>query len=173
MDVNNFRFGDPNSPLWGGFSGAGAAPSALSGMSPSDPAFGLTSLLTSLSQRNAQPGTLPNTSTPTLASALTGTQPEATGWRGMLDKSGLGMNVKTAQLALSGLDTIGSLWGGFAARDLANKNFNFQKDFAEKNYANQLKSYNSAVEDRGRSRAIMEGQSDAEAREYIQKNKLG
>ena len=92
---------------------------------------------------------------------------------GAANSSGLGLNVGTAQLALSGLGTIANLWGGFEARNLAKKQFKFQKDFAEKNYANQISSYNTALEDRSRSRAVVEGQSSSEAEEYIKKNRLG
>ena len=176
MDVNNFRFGDPSSSMWGGFNSplGGGASGIMGGYSnPSDPAAGLASLLMSLSPKTDVPGSIPNAAPSALTGVTTGAQPPVGGIKGFMDKAGLGMNVKTGQLALAGLDTIGSLWGGFAARGLANKNFNFQKDFAEKNYVNQLKSYNTALEDRGRSRAVMEGQSDAEARDYIAKNKLG
>jgi hypothetical protein len=77
-----------------------------------------------------------------------------------------------AKLGIAGLGTIGSLWSAFQGNKLAKKQFNFTKDFAERNMANQLASYNTALEDRGRSRAVVEGQSPQQAQSYIDKNRL-
>lgn len=87
--------------------------------------------------------------------------------------SGFGLNLGTANLALSGLGTLGNLWGAFQAQKLAKKQFSFSKQFAESNRANQIKSYNTTLEDRGRSRAAVEDQSGQSLKEYIDKNKLG
>lgn len=86
--------------------------------------------------------------------------------------SGLGFNVGTMQLALGGLQTLGSLWQAWEANKLAKEQFKFQKDFANTNLANSIKSYNTALEDRGRSRAFTEGQSETEAQAYIDGNRL-
>jgi hypothetical protein len=82
---------------------------------------------------------------------------------GFMDKAGL---------ALSGLQTLGGLFNAFKAQKLARDQFNFTKDVTETNMANQIKSYNTALEDRGRSRAFTEGQSSEEAKSYIDKNSL-
>lgn len=86
--------------------------------------------------------------------------------------SGFGMNLDTAKLALSGLGTIGKLWAAFQAQKLAKKQFDFTKRITETNLANQVQSYNTTLEDRGRSRAFAEGQSAADAQSYIDKNRL-
>lgn len=84
----------------------------------------------------------------------------------------LGWNFDTAKLALGGLQTIGSLWQAWEANKLARETFKFQKDFARTNLANSIQSYNTTLEDRGRSRAFTEGQSAAEAQAYLDKNRL-
>lgn len=86
--------------------------------------------------------------------------------------SGLGFNLDTAKLALAGLGTIGSLWSAFQQNKLAKKQFAFTKDITNTNLANQIKSYNTTLEDRARSRAAMEGQSTAQMQEYVNKNRL-
>jgi hypothetical protein len=86
--------------------------------------------------------------------------------------SSLGANLDTAKLALSGLGTIGNLWAAFQAQKLAKKQFNFTKQITETNLANQVQSYNTTLEDRGRSRAFAEGQSAVDAQTYIDKNRL-
>lgn len=86
--------------------------------------------------------------------------------------AGLGMNMDTAKLALSGLGTIGNLYAAFQAQNLAKQQFNFTKGITTTNLANQIKSYNTTLEDRSRSRAAVEGQSAADAQSYVDKNKL-
>jgi hypothetical protein len=86
--------------------------------------------------------------------------------------SGFGVNMDTAKLALSGLGTIGNLWAAFQAQKLAKRQFDFTKRITETNLANQVKSYNTTLEDRGRSRAFTEGQDASTAQSYIDKNRL-
>ena len=86
---------------------------------------------------------------------------------------GGGMNLQQGiNLGLGGLQTIGNIIASFKALSLANKQFNFQKDFAAKNMANQVATYNTALADRARSRAQMEGQTTDQAQAYVDKNKL-
>jgi hypothetical protein len=86
--------------------------------------------------------------------------------------SGFGANLDTARLAMTGLGTIGNLWAAFQAQKLAKKQFAFTKRITEANLANQVQSYNTTLEDRGRSRAFAEGQSASDAQAYINKNRL-
>lgn len=71
-----------------------------------------------------------------------------------------------------GLSTIGNLWTAFQAQKLAKEQFNFQKDFANTNLANQIKSYNTALEDRITARSFTQGDDEATTQAYIEKNKL-
>lgn len=71
---------------------------------------------------------------------------------------------------LGGLQTIGGLIGAFGSLNLANKQYGLQKRMAETNLTNSVQAYNTALEDKARSRAVMEGQSEAERDEYIRRN---
>ena len=86
--------------------------------------------------------------------------------------TGLGFNVGTGQLALGGLSAFTNLWGANKQMKLAEDQFDFTKKIATTNLNNQVKSYNTALEDRIRSRAAMEGSSSAEAEAYLNKNRL-
>jgi hypothetical protein len=78
----------------------------------------------------------------------------------------------TAELALGGLQTIGSLWGAWQANKLAGENLAFQKEAYNTNLANSISAYNTALDDKIRSRAKTEGMSDAEAQAYIDEHEL-
>ncbi|QEP29867.1 hypothetical protein HYP99_gp069 [Sinorhizobium phage ort11] len=82
------------------------------------------------------------------------------------------MSLDGLKLIGGGLSTIGNLWNAFQAQKLARDSFNFQKNFANKNLANQIQSYNTALEDRARSRGFTEGQSQDQIDSYIDKNRL-
>lgn len=102
----------------------------------------------------------------------TGTMGNPAGTMGPLGgNQGLGA-MGIANLAIGGIGTIGSLLASFGALKLAKKQFAFQKEFSTRNMANQIKSYNTALADRSRSRAAMEGQSTEQAQSYVDQNKL-
>ena len=86
--------------------------------------------------------------------------------------TGIGFNIGTGQLALGGLSALTNLWGANKQMKLAEDQFDFTKKIATTNLNNQVKSYNTALEDRIRSRAAMEGSSSAEAEAYLNKNRL-
>lgn len=83
-----------------------------------------------------------------------------------------GMNLPSFQLGLQGLGALGNLWGGLQSTKLAKDAFNFQKDLAQKNYANSIKSYNTALSDRAIARGAVQGDSTATTQQYIDQNKL-
>lgn len=86
---------------------------------------------------------------------------------------GSGMNgMQFAQAALGGLQSLGNIWMGLKSLNLAKKQFNFSKDFANTNLANQTKVYNTNLADRENSRAVMEGLTPAQAQSYVASNSL-
>jgi len=101
-----------------------------------------------------------------------GTAPAATGAGAAGLGAGLGWNVGTGHLALGGLGAIGNMWNAFQANGLAKKQFEFQRNTTNTNLANQIKSYNTALSDRARSRAVTEGQSDEQRDRYIADNRM-
>ena len=86
--------------------------------------------------------------------------------------SGFGFNQGTIGLGLQGLSSIGGLWNAFQAQKLAKDQFKFTKEFANTNLNNSIKSYNTQLEDRGRSRAVVEGQTIDQAQDYLDRNRL-
>ena len=86
--------------------------------------------------------------------------------------TGLGFNIGTGQLALGGLQTLGNLWTAWNATNLANKQFDFQKDVTNTNLNNSIKSYNTNLEDKINSRFFTEGKSMAAALDFINAHKL-
>ena len=86
--------------------------------------------------------------------------------------NGLGMNLPTFQLGLSGLMGLGNLYGAFQSNKLANKSFDYSKSMADKNYRNTVASYNTALEDQRNVRGVMEGKSQAQVQSEIDRNRL-
>lgn len=94
----------------------------------------------------------------------------AGGWNSQ--GNGLGFNLGTAQLALGGLNSLGNLWGAFQANKMAKEQFAYQRNLANANYDNQVASYNTALADRGRSRASIENRDPSYGTQYYEANKL-
>lgn len=86
--------------------------------------------------------------------------------------TGLGMNVGTGQLALSGLGSLAGLWQAGQQNKMAKEQFSFQKNMANTNLNNQMKSYNTALEDRMTTRGAMEGRDAAYTASEIDRRKL-
>lgn len=84
----------------------------------------------------------------------------------------LGANIPTFQLGLSGLNALGGLYGAFQANNLAKDQFNYAKKITNTNLANSIKSYNTTLSDRANARASVEGWSDQQTQDYVNKNKL-
>ena len=74
-------------------------------------------------------------------------------------------------VGLQGLQTIGGLIGAFGSLSLANKQFNLQKDVLNTNLKNQIQAYNTALEDKARSRGAVESQTPEQVAAYIAANK--
>lgn len=86
--------------------------------------------------------------------------------------SQLGMNIPTFQLGLGALGSLANIYGGFQANKLAKDQLSFTKSVTNTNLNNQIKSYNTALEDRARSRATAENRDQSSADAYIDANKL-
>lgn len=86
---------------------------------------------------------------------------------------GTGMNgFQLGRTAVDGLQTIGALWSAWQQNKMAKKQFKFSRDMALTNLANTVKSYNTALADRARSRGVMEGQSQSQVDGYVKDNSL-
>lgn len=107
----------------------------------------------------------------TPSGSTTGTGTSTIGGTGSFSDT-LGMNIPTFQLGLSGLSTLGNLYGAFQANKLANSQFDYTKKITDTNLANSIKSYNTTLSDRANARASVEGWSDSQTSDYINKNKL-
>jgi len=91
-------------------------------------------------------------------------------------------NRDNAGLALGALQGISALLGGFGGLqqnkmakkqlNLARDQFAFQKDFANRNYANELSAFNTAMEDRINARAAQEGRDQTYVNDYLSRNQL-
>lgn len=118
--------------------------------------------------------TLPQTQ-PTVASALTGGAAGQGDIASALDRytSSLGQMKTTDWInaGLGGVQTIGGLIGAFGSLGLANKQYDLQKRMAETNLTNSVQAYNTALEDKARSRAVVEGTSAADTQAYIDSHK--
>mgnify|MGYP006329301157 CR=1 FL=1 len=87
--------------------------------------------------------------------------------------SDFGWNMDTANFGLKGLATLGNLWGAFQGNKLARKQFGLASDAYNTNLTNQIKSYNTALEERIRSRYVHDDKAgQAEATRQIEANKL-
>ena len=91
---------------------------------------------------------------------------------GITSQMGLGMNIPTLQLGFGALNSIGNLYAAFQSNALAKKQFNFTKDAYKQNLTNSIASYNTALADRARSRAVVEGQSPEQQQAYVDQNSL-
>jgi len=106
-----------------------------------------------------------NTFMPSLQQGVGGQQNG--GWMGI---QGLGANLDTLKFGIQGLGTLAGLWNGFQQNKLARESFNHQKGLLDTNLANQIKAYNLSVDDKFRSRAVVESMSDAERDAAIARN---
>lgn len=87
--------------------------------------------------------------------------------------SDLSWNNATLQTGLQGLATLGNLWGAYQGNKLARKQFSAAQDAYNTNVTNQIKSYNTSLEDRIRSRYVYNDEAgQAEATRQIEKHKL-
>lgn len=88
---------------------------------------------------------------------------------GLFDGMSLGEGLN---YGLTGLQAISSLWAAFNANKMAKKQFNFNKEVTTANMDNSIQSYNTALADRARARAVTENRDQASADAYVEENRL-
>ena len=88
------------------------------------------------------------------------------------DTTQFGFNIPTFTLGLNALTSLGGLYNAFNLNNLANKQYNLQKDVLNTNLNNQIKSYNTALEDQLRARAAMETGNANAYDDQIEQRKL-
>lgn len=88
--------------------------------------------------------------------------------------TGLDWNTETLGLGIQGLAAIGGLYNAYQSNKLAKDQFNFTKEVTNTNLNNQIKTFNTTMEDRARARARLDGREDTEAytKDYMDKNRI-
>lgn len=71
------------------------------------------------------------------------------------------------------LGDLANIYSSFRANRIARDTLDFQRDSFQKNFANQVSTFNMNLEDRAHNRARQAGQTTAEAEAYINKHRLG
>ena len=88
--------------------------------------------------------------------------------------TGIGWNTETLGLGIQSLAAIGGLYNAFQSNKLAKEQFNFTKEVTNTNLNNQIKTFNTTLEDRARARARLDGREDTEGytQDYMNKNRI-
>ena len=88
--------------------------------------------------------------------------------------SDLGFNLGTMKVGVDALAAIGGLYNAFQSNKLAKEQFAFTKEVTNTNLNNQIKTYNTTLEDRALARGRLNGEADpsAYAAAYTDKNKI-
>ena len=88
--------------------------------------------------------------------------------------SGLGFNLGTLNMGVNALAAVGGLYNAFQSNKLAKEQFAFTKEVTNTNLNNQIKTYNTTLEDRALARGRLNGDTDpaAYAAAYTDKNKI-
>ena len=88
--------------------------------------------------------------------------------------NGLGFNLGTLNMGVNALAAVGGLYNAFQSNKLAKEQFAFTKEVTNTNLNNQIKTYNSTLEDRALARGRLNGEADpsAYAAAYTDKNKI-
>ena len=88
--------------------------------------------------------------------------------------SDLGFNLGTMNMGVKALAAVGGLYNAFQSNKLAKEQFAFTKEVTNTNLNNQIKTYNTTLEDRALARGRLNGEADptAYAASYTDKNKI-
>lgn len=77
-----------------------------------------------------------------------------------------------AGLILGGVQVLGNLWSSYQAHKMAKEQMAFAREQWDTNLANQTQTYNTALEDRIRSRHFTEGKGSGETDAYLSEHSL-
>ncbi len=77
-----------------------------------------------------------------------------------------------ANVALGGIAVLGNLWNSYQQQKIAKDQLKFAKNQWNTNLSNQKQTYNTALEDRIRSRHAYSGKDENQTQEYLSKNRL-
>ena len=88
--------------------------------------------------------------------------------------TGFGWNLDTMKVGVDALSAIGGLYNAFQSNKLAKDQFAFTKEVTNTNLNNQIKTFNTTMEDRARARARLDGREDIEGytQDYTNKNRI-
>lgn len=77
-------------------------------------------------------------------------------------------------MGVNALAAVGGLYNAFQSNKLAKEQFAFTKEVTNTNLNNQIKTYNTTLEDRALARGRLNGEADpsAYAAAYTDKNKI-
>ncbi len=104
-----------------------------------------------------------------LVPPLTGSTQAQIAPKGLWDKMG---GMEGLSSLLQGIGSLGSIYSSLQGIGIAKDQLAFSKEAYRTNLANTTKSYNTALEDRIRSRYVTENRGAGEADTYIDKHKL-
>lgn len=77
-----------------------------------------------------------------------------------------------AGLVLGGIQVLGNLWSSYQAHKMAKEQIAFAREQWNTNLTNQTQTYNTALEDRIRSRHHTEGRGSEETNTYLEEHSL-
>lgn len=77
-----------------------------------------------------------------------------------------------AGMILGGVQVLGNLWSTYQQHKMAKNQMSFAREQWDTNLSNQTQSYNTALEDRIRSRHYTEGKGAGQTDAYLEKHSL-
>lgn len=81
-------------------------------------------------------------------------------------------NTNNLQLMMGGVQMLGNLWNSYQQQKIAKEQLSLARDTFQTNLENNRQTYNTALEDRIRSRYNTEGRTTAEADSYLSEHSL-
>ena len=161
--MSGYTFGLDNQ----GYSGLGFNNATLNGSNLSSTQVGLQNTMAPLSSSGMNVGGAVAGANVTAASA-----PGTTQQGSFLKNADGSFNTNNLKTILGGIEMLGSIWNSFQQQKIAKEQLALARETFQTNLENNKKTYNTALEDRIRSRYVMEGRSSAEADSYLASHNL-